>query len=337
MLESPLNLEALRAAPSRVAFATPSASLVDLGDGVLCLEFHSKGNTLDAGTLETLEAAYEIVPRSFKGLVVGNQGANFSFGANLHWILAMLAEFENDHAAFAASGKRVQRAITGVRAAPFPVVAAPFGLTIGGALELSMYCDAVQAYADLRAGLPEAAIGILPDLGGTSELYARCIDAAGPGNEAAALRQAFETLVFLKRSKHAEDARELRFLRAHDRISKDKSLLLNDAKRRVLELHAGGYAPPPPREAIPVLGEAGFAEIVRNVEKAQSAGMASEHDGTVARAIARVMTGDGGPPRNVAHQELLDLETHYFGTLVWEPKTRARMAHMLETGEPLRN
>jgi 3-hydroxyacyl-CoA dehydrogenase len=225
---------------------------------------------------------------------------------------------------------------TGMRVAPFPTVCAPFELTIGGALELAMYAHAVQAHASMRASLPEAAIGILPDLGGTSELYARCIDAAGPGNEMAALHEAFQTVAFVRASSDAESARALRFLNERDRISADRSRLLDDAKLRVIEL-ADGYVPRTHRKDIPVLGDTAYAALEQAIDTAVSAKIATEYDAVVARAIARVMTGGAGIARLVRHEELLDLETHHFETLVFDTRTRARMEHMLEHGTPLRN
>ena len=223
-----------------------------------------------------------------------------------------------------------------MRTVPFPTVSAPFELTIGGALELTMYADRVQAHAGMRASLPEIAVGILPDLGGTSELYVRCIDAAGEGNEAAGLREAFQTIVFMRASKDAEDARKLQFLKPHDRITTDLPSLVGEAKARVLEL-ADGYVSPGHRRDIPVLGNAGYEALDQAVSMAESSGMATAYDAEVARAIARVMTGGPGPARRLPHEELLDLETSYFETLVFNNKTKERMNHMLEHGTPLRN
>lgn len=336
MIQSPIVLDSIRKDPGRVLASNAAASLLDLDDGVLCLEFHSKGNTVDGDTLSIAEQAFELIPGRYAGLVVGNQGPHFSFGANLRWLLGLLDEIGDDRARFHAPAKRFQRLTTGMRIAPFPTVSAPFGLTIGGALELSMYADRVQAHEQMRASLPEVAVGILPDLGGTSELYARCIEAAGEGNEAAGLRDAFQTIVFMRSSKNAEDARELRFLKPHDGISPDLSRLIDDAKARVLEL-APGYATPAHRAGIPVLGDAGYEVLSAAVDTAVAGGAATAWDGEIARAIARVMTGGPGPARRVAHEELLDLETSYFETLVFDPRTRARMQHMLEHGAPLRN
>ena len=336
MVQTPIVLADLHKDPARLIATTSSASLVDLDDGVLCLEFHSKGNTLDAGTVEMAETAYEVIPGRYRGLVVGNQGTHFSFGANLGWILKMIGELENDHAAFSPQAKRVQRAVTGMREAPFPTVAAPFGLTIGGALEMSMYCDRIQPFADMNARLPEAAVGILPDLGGTSEVYIRNLDAAGPGHELDALRLAFQTVMMMKASRDAEGARKLHFIKPHDRISQDKELLINDAKALVLQL-AEGYAPQKLREDVPVLGDAGYEALDQATTMAVQAGMATEYDREVARAVARIMTGGPGPARTISHRAMLDLETAHFETLIWNPKTRARMEHMLATGEPLRN
>ena len=336
MIQSPIVLDAIRRDPGRVLASTAGASLLDLDDGVLCLEFHSKGNTLDADTLTVAEYAFEAIPGRHAGLVIGNQGKHFSFGANLRWLLNLLDDIGEDRARFHTAAKRFQRVTTGMRTVPFPTVSAPFELTIGGALELTMYADAVQAHASMRASLPELAVGILPDLGGTSELYARCVEAAGSGNEAAGLREAFQTIAFMRASRDAEEARQLQFLSNADRISKGLPGLLGDAKMRVLEL-AEGYAPRRHRRSIPVLGDAGFAAIEQAIAGAIASGMATEYDGEIARAVARVMTGGPGLARRLDHEELLDLETRYFETLVFNPKTRERMEHMLAHGTPLRN
>lgn len=336
MLHTPIVLGDLKKDPARILAATASASLLDLDDGVLCLEFHSKGNTLDGDTLTVAEHALTTIPGRYLGLVIGNQGKHFSFGANLHWLLTLLADIGDDRARFHHAAKRFQRMTTGMRTAPFPTVSAPFELTIGGALELTMYADRVQAHAGMRASLPEIAVGILPDLGGTSELYIRCVDAAGEGNEPAALRQAFETIAFMRASKDAHHARELHFLKPHDDITDDLPMLIEDAKSRVIEC-ARGYTAPAHRQDVPVLGEAGYQALNQAIDLATAAGIASAYDGEVARAIARVMTGGPGHARRITHEELLDLETHYFETLVFNIKTKDRMEFMLAHGTPLRN
>ncbi|HLI94814.1 MAG TPA: enoyl-CoA hydratase/isomerase family protein [Candidatus Baltobacteraceae bacterium] len=336
MVQMPIVLDEVRKDSARVLAQTASASLLDLDDGVLCFEFHSKGNTLDGDTLGIAEHAFSIIPGGYAGLVVGNQGKHFSFGANLRWLLGLLEEIGGDRERFHAAAKRFQRVTTGMRTAPFPTVSAPFELTIGGALELTMYADRVQAHANLRASLPEIAVGILPDLGGTSELYIRCIDAAGEGQEMAGLREAFQTIAFMRSSKDAQDARALQFLKTHDRVSAELPALISDAKALVLEL-ASGYAAPAHRREVPVLGDAAYEQLNQVIQMATESGMASAYDGEVARALARVMTGGPGPARRVSHEELLDLETRYFETLVFNNKTKDRMEYMLEHGAPLRN
>ena len=336
MLKAPIVLDQIREDPRRVVAANAGASLLDVGDGVLCLEFHSKGNTLDGDTLEIAENAFRVVPEGYKGLVVGNQGRHFSFGANLRWLLSTLDEIDGDRERFHRLGKRFQRVTTGMRTVPFPTVSAPFGLTVGGALELTMYADRVQAHADLCASLPEVAVGILPDLGGTSELYIRCIDAAGPGNEAQGLSEAFGTIAFMRGSRDASHARKLHFLKPHDRTSEDLSQLLDDAKAFVLEL-ATDYRPQQHRRDVLVLGDSGYDALADAIDAVVQAGTATAYDGEIARAVARVMTGGPGPARRLSHEDLLDLETEYFETLVFNPKTRARMEHMLDHGTPLRN
>lgn len=327
LADRPIVLDDVRKDSERVVATRESASLLDLGDGVLCLEFHSKGNTLDGGTLEIAERAFEVIPAHYAGLVIGNQGKHFSFGANLRWLLALLDEIGQDRARFRTAAKRFQRVTTGMRTAPFPVVSAPFELTIGGALEMTMYADAIVAHKSMRANLPEIAVGILPDLGGTSELYARCLDLAGDGNEAAALQTAFEAIAFMK---------PVDPLRSGDRTIADLAMLLNAAKARVLDL-APGYKAGEHRRGIHVLGDTGYAAIEQAIDRAVTHGAASAYDGDIARAVARVMTGGPGPARRVNHEELLDLETEYFQTLVFNRKTRERMEYMLEHGTALRN
>ncbi|HEY9180086.1 MAG TPA: enoyl-CoA hydratase/isomerase family protein [Candidatus Baltobacteraceae bacterium] len=336
MPQIPIVLDELRKDTGRVLAVTRGASLLDLDDGVLCLEFHSKGNTLDGDTLTVAEYAFETIPGRYRGLVVGNQGKHFSFGANLCWLLNLLKEIRGDRERFHLAAKRFQRITTGMRTVPFPTVSAPFELTIGGALELTMYADRVQAHASMRASLPEIAVGILPDLGGTSELYVRCIDAAGEGAQAAGLRDAFQTIVLMRSSKDAQDARTLRFLKPHDRITGDLPGLIGAAKACVLEL-ARDYVQQTHRREVPVLGDAGYEALNQTIEMAMPSGMASEYDAQVARAIARVMTGGPGPARRLTHEELFDLETSYFETLVFNNKTQERMEYMLEHGTPLRN
>lgn len=336
MVELSPSLAQIHRDSRRVLADTAGASLLDLDDGILCLEFHSKGNTLDGDTLTVAEHAFEIIPGKYRGLVVGNQGSNFSFGANLRWILDLLESVGDDRAAFRKAAKRFQRVTTGVRTCPFPIVAAPFNLTVGGALELSMYCDRIQAHAEVRAFLPEAAVGILPDLGGTSELYARAIEHFGAERPDLALRHAFETIVFAKRSSDAKSARDLLFLGPLDRVTRDVALLIADAKARAIAL-ASDYVAPQQRAAIPVLGESGFGAVDAQISARVASGEASAHDGRIARAIATVMTGGGGPPRTISQSEMLDLETEWFESLIFTPQTRERMLHMLATGEALRN
>ena len=223
-----------------------------------------------------------------------------------------------------------------MRTAKFVTVSAPFGLTIGGALELTMYAHGVQACVDMRASLPELAVGILPDLGGTSELYARCIDDYGAGNEMQALADAFRIVTQMTASRDAESARKLHFLRERDRVSESRQTLLADAKAMVLDL-ARDFETRAHRRNIPVLGDHGYDALSHAVDAAVQSGAATPYDGEIARAIARIMTGGPGPARTVDHEELLDLETRYFETLVFQPKTRERMEHMLANGTPLRN
>ncbi|HZZ66506.1 MAG TPA: enoyl-CoA hydratase/isomerase family protein [Candidatus Baltobacteraceae bacterium] len=331
-----IDLDQVRKDGSRVLLSNASASLLDLDDGVLCLEFHSKGNTLDEDTLAVAEHAMQSIPGRYRALVVGNQGTDFSFGANLRWLLGLLAEIGEDSAALSAAAKRFQRMTTGMRTAPFPTVSAPFARTIGGAIELTMFASGVQAHTGLRAVLPEIAVGILPDLGGTSELYARSLEQAGEEHAVQALRDAFGTIVYMRGSADAEHARRLNFLLPADRVTNDADALVAHAKAYALEL-ADRFLPRGHRESILVLGDDGFAQLASDIDVALASEALSPHDAQVARAIARVMTGAPGRRRHVRHEELLDGETREFQLLVGKPQTAARMRHMLQHGTPLRN
>jgi 3-hydroxyacyl-CoA dehydrogenase len=336
-MESPLVLEELKRDPSRVLFETPGASLVDLDDGVLCLEFHSKANALDDGALSVAEYAFKIIPNNYVGLVIGNEGQNFSFGSDLRWLLRCLDESNGSRARFRDVSKRFQAITTGMRTCPFPTVAAPFGVTFGGALELTMYCDRVQTHAKLHARLPEVTLGILPTLGGTSELYARSAEQFGVGNLQDALHFAFDTIVGNKQSTDANDACQKLFLNEHDRMTSELELLIADAKARVLAL-ASGYTAPQHRESIHVLGGLGYSSIETNVNANIASGNVTAYDGQIALAIARVLTGGGeGLPRPVSQEELHQLELECFEELIFNFKTRERIEHILATGIPLRN
>jgi 3-hydroxyacyl-CoA dehydrogenase len=313
-----------------------SASLWDVGDGVLCLEFHSKMNAYDDGTMRMFGTSIEtIMMEGYKGLVLYSDGDNYSVGANIG--LALFAANVGLWPALDEMLDGGQQAYRFIKYAPFPVVAAPAGLALGGGCESLLHSDAVVAHAESYIGLPEAGLGLLPGWGGTKEMLLRHTQnekrMKGPVPPIAG---AFETISMAKISRSAEEARDLLFLRSTDRIVMNRDRLLAEAKSRVLEL-AESYEPPEePVFRLP--GPAATAALDIVVGEFRNAGKASEHDAAVSHQIGIVLAGgDTDITEEVSETDLLDLERECFLRLVREPKTLARVEHMLETGKPLRN
>jgi 3-hydroxyacyl-CoA dehydrogenase len=315
-----------------------SAALLDLGGGVLLLEFRGKMNTLDAGVLALLaEAAARVRRGGYAGLVIGNDDPRtFTAGADLAGLLARAERGEWDE--LDAAVRAFQDAVASLRRVPFPVVVAPFGLTLGGGAEFTLNAVSVQAHAELYMGLVEAGVGLVPGGGGTKELLFRFSTDLLPYDDAdpfAAVKRAFQLIALAKTSTSALDARALGLLRPGDGISMNRRRLIADARSRVLEL-APGYLPPVPR-SIRTLGNEGLGNLYYAAWAAQEAGQASAHDVTIARHVARILCGGEGPPRMVTEQDVLDLEREAFLSLLGTQETRDRIAHMLKTGKPLRN
>jgi 3-hydroxyacyl-CoA dehydrogenase len=333
-----LSLATLRAA-GRVVDANEDARCVDLGDGVLCLEFCGKMNALGSGVTDMMAATVDrITSGSYAGLVIGNDDPRtFTAGANLAQVAQLLAA--GDWKAVETAARRFQEFVMSARFAPFPVVAAPFGLSLGGGCELSLHCDRIQAHAELYMGLVEVGVGILPAGGGTKELLFRFADALAPFEDAdpfEAPRRAFKLIAMAQVSTSAHDARKLGFLRpVADRITMNRDLLLADAKARVLDLGAD-YVPPPMRK-VRALGREALGNLRYALFAFQEAGQASAHDARIGGEIAYVLSGGDGPPRDVTEQDILDLEREALLKLLGTPETQARIKYMLETGKPLRN
>ena len=301
------------------------ASLVDLGDGVLCLEFHSKMNTLGEDSIQMIAAGIEEMGRGCEALVIGNQGEHFSAGANLMMVLLAAQEGEWDDLDLAV--RRFQQANMALKYAPKPVVAAPFGMTLGGGCEVALHAARVQASAETYVGLVEVGVGLIPAGGGCKELVSRGGD----------LKAIFETIGFAKVSASGTNARELGLLRASDGISMNPERLLADAKSAALAMRAN-YAPGAPREDIAVAGEAGFALLKMGVFLAREGGYISEYDAVIGEKLAHVLSGGRlSGEQKVSEQYLLDLEREAFLSLCGNVKTQERMQHMLKTGKPLRN
>ncbi len=312
--------------------------LIDLGDGVACFEFRSKMNSLGEGVLTGLASALRRVEKSgYAGLVIGNEDARaFSVGADLSQVSFAIAAGAWDD--IEASCKAFQDSVMSIRRAPFPVVVAPAGMTLGGGAEFTLHADAVQAHAETYMGLVEAGVGLLPGGGGTKELLMRFTAELQNYEEVdlfAAVKRAFKIIAFATTSTSAHEARALGYLRQSDRISMNRDHQIADAKARVLDL-APGYLPPIER-TVRALGREGLGNLEYALWAAKEAGQASAHDVRVGRAMAYVLCGGDGAPRDVTEQDLLDLEREQFMSLLGTKETQERIAYTLKTGKPLRN
>jgi 3-hydroxyacyl-CoA dehydrogenase len=313
-----------------------SASLWDIGDGVACLEFHSKMNALDPDSLTLIGKAIDIVGKGMKGLVVHNEADNFSVGANIG-----LALFAANVALWPMIEDLIgqgQSTYKKLKYAPFPVVGAPSGMALGGGCEILLHCDAIQAHAETYMGLVEVGVGVVPGWGGCKELLARAsANSRRPGGPMPPIAQAFETISLAKVSRSAPEARDLLFLRPRDGITMNRERLLADAKARVLEL-AKDYAPPkPPSFTLP--GPTAKTALTLAVDGFVLQGKALPHDRTVSLALADVLSGGSRADitEETSEDQVLALERDAFMHLLRQPLTLARVEHMLDTGKPLRN
>lgn len=314
------------------------ASLIDLGDGVAGLEFHSQSNAIGLDIIQMVNFAIEEVDKNYEGLVIGNQGKNFCVGANLAMMLMEAQDdnfFELDMVV-----RQFQNMAMNIKYSNKPVVAAPFNMTLGGGAEVSLPAAAIQASAETYMGLVEFGVGLIPGGGGTKELYLKELRNLPNGIDFDLTKVAndvFEKVAMAKVSTSAAEARENGFLDNNDRISVNPDHLIHDAKERVLELAKGGYQAPK-REKIPVVGDAGYAAMVLGAKTLQFGGYASDHDVKIAEKLAYVLSGGRIKEGTlIDEQVMLDLEREAFLSLIGEPKTQARMQHMLVKGKPLRN
>ena len=314
------------------------ASLIDIGDGVALLEFHSPNNAIGHDIVQMINYAVEEVEKNYKGLVIGNQGKNFCVGANL---AMMLMEVQDDNIyELDMIVRHLHSALLKVKYSSKPVVAAPFGMTLGGGAEVCLPAAHIQASAETYMGLVEVGVGLLPGGGGNKELYMKHLDNLPNGvpfDLQTIANKVFETIATAKVSTSAEEARENNFLSKSDGISFNNDHLLYDAKQAVLALHEKGYMPKV-RRKVPVVGETGYATLLLGAEAMRLSGYISEHDLKIAKKIAYVIAGGKVPfGTEVDEQYLLDLERQAFLSLIAEPKSQQRMQHMLVKGKPLRN
>ncbi|NCC94863.1 MAG: enoyl-CoA hydratase/isomerase family protein, partial [Opitutae bacterium] len=338
-----LDLGAFRA-EKKVVKTTPSCSLIDIGDGVMCLEFHSKMNAINGEIVDFMGEAIDYVEANAAGLVIGNQAGGmpgaFSAGGDLAYMagLAKAGKFDEIDAFL----KKAQDGMQKTRYANFPVVAAPYGLALGGGCEVCLgTADRIVAHAELYMGLVEIGVGLLPGGGGCLNLYKKMI-AGIPENVtdvdlAKFFVPCFMNIAMAKISSSAAEARANGFLGPQDRIVFNRDLLIGEAKREVLRMIEDGYAPPV-RRPIRVFGEAAQGMIQAELFNMQGAGFVSEYDVFLARRIAYVISG--GEARTNAmidEQTILNLERQAFCDFWRQEKTQARVAQMLTTGKPLRN
>jgi 3-hydroxyacyl-CoA dehydrogenase len=302
------------------------------------LEFHSKMNTLGAGVIDMIHRSLDRVERDgLTGLVMGNDDPRtFTAGADLSMVLKLIEG--GDWKQLEQAVRTFQDTALRIRQSPFPVVAAPFGLTLGGGCEFSLHSDRVQAHAELYMGLVEVGVGLIPAGGGTTELLFRFSTALGPYGEAdpfEGVKRAFQLIAMATTSTSALEARKLGFLRDADRVTMNRDRLIADAVARVTDL-APDYVAPLPR-TITALGKEAMGNLQYGVWAMREAGQITEHEVRIAKELAYILSGGDGPPRRVTEADILDLERDAFLRLLGTKETQERMQYTLKTGKPLRN
>ncbi len=333
--EAFIILDALR--PTRKVWGNAGASVFDLGDGVLGLEFHSKMNTIGGDTVQAIHKAVELAEKSYRGLVIGNNAPNFSAGANLALLYMQAIEQEFDEVNLMI--RTFQQAMMRVRYSAIPVVTVPHGLSLGGGCEICLHADRVVASAETYMGLVEFGVGVIPAGGGTKEMVLRTAALAQEGDiELNALRNAFTSIATAKVSTSAAEAWDMGYLRPGDEIIVNGDRALAEAKRAVLEMADSGYVQPVKRTNIRVQGRGALGMFITGVYAMQEGRYISDHDRKIAEKLAYVMCGgDLSAPTEVSEDYLLDLEREAFLSLTGERKTLERIQSILTSGKPLRN
>jgi len=313
----------------------PGASLVDLGDGVLAVEFHSKMNAIGGDTVQMIHAGLKEAAKNFSAMVIGTDAVDFSAGANL--MLVLLEAQEGNWDEIDLMVRTFQQANLALKYSEFPVVVAPAGLTLGGGCEIVMHGDRAQAAAEAYIGLVEVGVGLIPGGGGTKEMLVRTMRGAPKGDVMPFVQRAFETIAFATVSTSAAHAKALLYLHEYDEITMNRERLMADAKAVALDRVRAGYQRPQP-EPIPVGGERVEAALKLGVHLAWRAGRISDHDALIGRTLAHVLAGGTLPSAaTVTETHLLDLEREAFLKLCGERKTLERIQYTLKTGKPLRN
>jgi 3-hydroxyacyl-CoA dehydrogenase len=339
-VEEPAGIIILKSLKERsgVVQENSGTSLIDLGDGVICCEFHSKMNSIGGDLVAMIHAGISRLGSEFDAMVVANQATNFSVGANLMLLLIGAQEGEWDDIHLAV--RQFQRVNMAIKYAPGPVVVAPQGLALGGGCEISLHGARIHAAAEAYIGLVETGVGLIPAGGGTKEMLIRANEHAAGGEDLDlfhALKPVFENIAMAKVSTSGEEARSLGYLRPSDLIAMNRDRQVADAKQTALGMVRAGYHPPAPAQ-IRVLGEEFLAGAKLAIHMMLRGGYASEHDAVVARKLGYILAGGSiTAPQTVPEQYVLDLEREAFVSLCGERKTQERIAHTLKTGKPLRN
>src|SRR6202050_5442568 len=339
-VEEPTGIIILKSLKERtpVVQSNAGASLIDLGDGVICCEFHSKMNSIGGDIGAMIHAGIARLSSDFDAMVIANQAPNFSVGANLMLLRIGAQEGEWDEIHMAV--RQFQRVNMAIKYAPGPVVAAPQGMALGGGCEISMHSARIQATGESYIGLVETGVGLVPGGGGTKEMLIRANEHSAGGENLDlfhALKPIFETIAMAKVSTSGEEARSLGFLRPSDLISMNRDRQVADAKRTALAMVRAGYHPPAPTE-IRVLGDEFLAAAKLAIHMLVRGEFATEYDGAVGRKLANILAGGApGGPQKCVQDYILDLEREAFVSLCGERKTQERVAHTLKTGKPVRH
>ncbi|MFD6548124.1 enoyl-CoA hydratase/isomerase family protein, partial [Bacillus cereus] len=314
-----IHLQALKETKGVIA-KNSGASLIDLGDDVALLEFHSKSNAIGLDIIQMIHKGLEETERNYKGLVIGNQGKNFCVGANLAMILMEVQDDNFLEVDFVI--RRFQETMMKIKYSAKPVVAAPFGMTLGGGTEVCLPAARTQAASEAYMGLVESGVGLIPGGGGNKELYINHLRRGlDPMNAA---MKTFETIAMAKVSASAQEAREMNILKETDQISVNQDHLLYDAKQLAASLYDTGWRPPV-KEKVKVPGETGYAALLLGAEQMKLSGYISEHDFKIAKKLAYVIAGGKVPfGTEVDEEYLLEIEREAFLSLAGEAKSQAR-------------
>ncbi|SFR05044.1 3-hydroxyacyl-CoA dehydrogenase/enoyl-CoA hydratase family protein [Desulfoscipio geothermicus] len=329
---------------NKVIKSNSGASLIDIGDGVACLEFHSKANAIGDDIVNMINYSVKEVEQNYEGLVIGNFGQHFSVGANLFLILMEAEDDEFDELDIMVD--EFQKANMRLKYCKKPVVAAPHGMTVGGGCEVCLHAHRVNAAGETYMGLVEVGVGLVPGGGGCKELAFRAAELMPPKSQVTTggtntvqpmINRAFENIAMAKVATSGYEAIKFGYMRPTDRVSPNRDRIIGDAKRMVLQMAANGFKPLQPKK-MQAVGNAGYAAIELGIQTLLWGKQISEHDAKIAKKVAYILTGGGVTPgTEVTEQDLLDLEREAFLSLLGEPKTLDRMRYMLKYNKPLRN